>query len=289
MPRLAPRPPRRAPSAASAWLLGRLGGASGRRGGGLRGRRAVRGGWRGLGRRGGSGCRGRLGFRGGGLGRRGDSPGTGSTARPLVLSDGLRGGRLRLSAARTARLPRRGRGSRSVRCSSSGCSASVTAESPSVAAAVPRAGGLVRRIPCSLVNCLRASRLRGSMPLTARRMTSSGAALEHFGQRARLEPTRIAGVTVVALGGSLVPRYGDLLGIHDYNEIARVHMRRVGGLALAAQHIGDLRREPAERSPFGIDDQPVALSILWCGYVGLHGTHKRRVTRAACPMIGNRS
>src|SRR4051812_41792963 len=40
-------------------------------------------------------------------------------------------------------------------------------------------------------------------------------ALELLAQRARLEAARIAGVAVVHLLVELVPRHGDLLGVHD--------------------------------------------------------------------------
>ena len=62
----------------------------------------------------------------------------------------------------------------------------------------------------------------------------------------------------------------DLLGVDDDDEVAGVAVRRVLGLALAAQRVGDLGREAAERLALGIDDVPVALAVLGCCYVGLH-------------------
>ena len=61
---------------------------------------------------------------------------------------------------------------------------------------------------------------------------------------------------------------------------------RVRRLALAAQRVGDLGGEPAERLPGGVDEQPVALAVGWGGDVGLHGMHKPRDHRAVSPMIG---
>ena len=56
----------------------------------------------------------------------------------------------------------------------SSCGFSVTSRSPSLAAAVRRADAPGPAYTFSFVSCLRARRLRGIMPLTASRMTSSG-------------------------------------------------------------------------------------------------------------------
>ena len=107
-----------------------------------------------------------------------------------------------------------------------------------------------------------------------------GAALEHLVERARLEAARVARVAVVALLGALVARDRDLLGVDDDDEVARVEVRRVGRLALAAQRVGDLGGEPAEGLALGVDEQPVALAVGRCGDVGLHG-HAEAARRCA--------
>ena len=112
----------------------------------------------------------------------------------------------------------------------------------------------------SLRSCWRASRLRGSMPFTASRMTSSGRRCEHLLERPRAQAPGIAGVVVVELGRALVAGHVDLLGVHDHDEVAGVDVGRVLGLALAAQHVRDLGREPAERLAVGVDEHPVALA-----------------------------
>jgi hypothetical protein len=56
---------------------------------------------------------------------------------------------------------------------------------------------------------------------------------------------------------------------------------RVLGLALAAQHIGDLRGETPERLSVGVDYEPVALAVGWLGYEGLHGVKKAARTQRA--------
>ena len=74
----------------------------------------------------------------------------------------------------------------------------------------------------------------------------------------------------------------DLLGVDHDHEVSGIDVRRVGRLALAAQRIRDLGREPSERLPGCVDDQPLTVSVGGFGNVGLHGTHKPRDRRAAC-------
>ncbi len=114
----------------------------------------------------------------------------------------------------------------------------------------------------SLRSWARPSRLRGSMPLTARRMTSSGRRVEHLLERAAAQAAWVAGVAVVALLLALVAGHRDLLGVDHDHEVAHVAVRRVLGLALAAQGVRDLGREPAQRLAGRVDDEPVALARL---------------------------
>ena len=69
-------------------------------------------------------------------------------------------------------------------------------------------------------------------------------------------------MAVVELLVALVARHRDLLGVDDDDEVAGVHVRRVGRLALAAQRVGDLGGEAPEGLALGVDEQPVALAIL---------------------------
>jgi hypothetical protein len=75
------------------------------------------------------------------------------------------------------------------------------------------------------------------------------APLELLAQRPRLQAAGIAGVAVDHLLVELLPGDVDLLRVHDDHEVARVDVRRVLRLALAAQGVGDLRREPAQGLP----------------------------------------
>ena len=96
------------------------------------------------------------------------------------------------------------------------------------------------------------------------------APVELLAERALAQPARVAGVVVVDLLVELLAGDVDLLGVHDDHEVARVDVRRVGRLALAAQHVRDLRREPAERLGLGVDHVPVALDLARLGGVRLH-------------------
>jgi hypothetical protein len=51
-------------------------------------------------------------------------------------------------------------------------------------------------------------------------------------------------------------------------------VRRVLRLALATEGVGDPGREPAERLPLGIDEEPLALDLSRLGRLGLH--HRKR-------------
>ena len=97
-----------------------------------------------------------------------------------------------------------------------------------------------------------------------------GPALEHLLERALAQAARVAGVAVVLLLLALVAGDRDPLGVDDDHEVADVAVRRVLRLALAAQRVRDLGREPAERLAAGVDDHPVALAVRGCGHVGLH-------------------
>ena len=95
-------------------------------------------------------------------------------------------------------------------------------------------------------------------------------------------------MAVVHLVVELVPRHRDLLRVDDDDEVARVDVRRVLRLALAAQHVGDLRREPPQDLAVGVDDVPAALDLARLCVVGLHvkeaadtPVRRRRIVAAA--------
>ena len=98
----------------------------------------------------------------------------------------------------------------------------------------------------------------GEHPLDGAADHVLGLAVEHLLEGPRADPAGVAAVPVVALALQLVAGDGDLLGVDDDDEVADVAVRRVLGLALAAQSIGDLGREPAQGLALGVDDVPVA-------------------------------
>ena len=118
-----------------------------------------------------------------------------------------------------------------------------------------------------------------------------GPALEHLAEGARPQAPGIAAVAVVELVVQLVAGDPDLGGVDHDHEVAGVAVRRVLGLALAAQRVGDLGREPAEGLALGVDHVPVALAVVGCRYVGLHldalvrrrGTAKSRPRELLAP------
>jgi hypothetical protein len=83
-----------------------------------------------------------------------------------------------------------------------------------------------------------------------------GPALELLGPGPDAQPARVAGVTVVLLLLELVAGDGDLLRVDDDDEVAGVDVRRVLGLPLAAERVGDARGESPEVLALGVDDVP---------------------------------
>ena len=136
--------------------------------------------------------------------------------------------------------------------------------------------------------CWRARRLRGSIPATALRITSSGRRSSISSRVRERIPPGIAAVAPVELVGALVAGDRDLLGVDDDDEVAGVAVRRVLGLALAAQGVGDLGRQPAEGLALGVDDVPVALAV---GRVWQHrsSSHESRLEHARAGAAGRSS
>ena len=69
----------------------------------------------------------------------------------------------------------------------------------------------------------------------------------------------------------LFARQHHLIGVDDDDVIAGVNMRRKGGLVLAAQKHGDLRRQAAQHHPFRVDHIPSALDAGRLGHIRIHG------------------
>src|SRR5436309_1462338 len=111
------------------------------------------------------------------------------------------------------------------------------------------------------------------------------AAVELLAERALAQAAREARVAVVELLVELLAGDGDLLGVDDDDEVAGVDVRRVLGLVLAAERVGDLRRETPERLPFGIDEVPAAGDLARLCGPGLHLTKKRRTDVRRARMV----
>ena len=69
------------------------------------------------------------------------------------------------------------------------------------------------------------------------------------------------GVEHIALIGVLFARDLDLLCVDDYNEVARVCVRRVGRLVATTEHVGNFYGNAAECLVGSIDDEP-GLSVV---------------------------
>src|SRR5580692_8348437 len=94
-------------------------------------------------------------------------------------------------------------------------------------------------------------------------------------------------MAVITLVLALVAADVDLLRVDNHDEVACVDVRRVLRLALAAQHISDLRSQTTERLAVGVDDQPIALAIGRLCYVGsCRGSHRREKGHAGRSAIG---
>ena len=79
-----------------------------------------------------------------------------------------------------------------------------------------------------------------------------------------------AGIGHELLRCLLLAGHNDLLGIDNDYEIAGVHVRRINGLVLSAQNIGDLRSEAAQDRAVGVNHVPLALIQVYFGQMCLH-------------------
>ena len=72
----------------------------------------------------------------------------------------------------------------------------------------------------------------------------------------------VTGVVEIALLLKLPARELDPLRVHDDDAVSPVHMRRESRLVLTAQNLRDTAREPAERLPGSIHQEPTAHDVL---------------------------
>src|SRR5438128_753553 len=101
---------------------------------------------------------------------------------------------------------------------------------------------------------------------------------DHVAVGALAKPAGIAGIRRVDLVGRLLPGHPDSLDVDDDDVVARVQVRGVHRLVLAAQHLRHVGREPAKRLPTGIDDVPAGRDLRWFGAVGFPWLRHRSST-----------
>src|SRR4029453_13531214 len=107
-------------------------------------------------------------------------------------------------------------------------------------------------------------------PLDSHAENLLGPPLHLLAQSPAADAARVPRVPVVALLVELVARDLDALGVDDDDEVTGVDVRRVLGLALAAERVGDPRRKATKRLPLGVDEVPVAGDLARFGGIGLH-------------------
>src|SRR5258705_12213870 len=93
---------------------------------------------------------------------------------------------------------------------------------------------------------------------------------EQLAEGDRLQVADVAGVMVVELVGELRAGDSDLFRVDDDQVVARIDVRRVHGLVLAAQAMSELRRETPERLALGINDVPIGTHGAGFGELGGH-------------------
>src|SRR5438552_881315 len=96
----------------------------------------------------------------------------------------------------------------------------------------------------------------------------------------RREPLvpHVAGVPEVALLLELATGELHLFGVDDHDEIAGVQVRSERGLVLAPQDLRDATRQPAERLPGGVHDEPATRDVLLAQRKRLHRPKTRKKT-----------
>src|SRR5512146_1742869 len=109
-----------------------------------------------------------------------------------------------------------------------------------------------------------------------------GPALEKVAERLLLVALRMPAVADVLLGLELVAAHRDLRGVQDDHVVARVEVRRVGGLVLPLEDARDLGREAAERLARRVHDEPPSLDLALPSRVGLRVHRSSRPSSFPC-------
>src|SRR5439155_3162178 len=78
-------------------------------------------------------------------------------------------------------------------------------------------------------------------------------------------------VALVSLGVQLVAGELHLGGVDDDHVFAGIDVGRVHRAVLAAEHVGDLDRQPAHDLVGGVDDEPTLLDVVAVGEECGHG------------------
>ena len=97
-----------------------------------------------------------------------------------------------------------------------------------------------------------------------------GMLLHSFLEGFALQAAGITAVTIVFLAGSLNARDLDLVSVDDYDEVAGVNVRRVGGLVLTLKNVSGLRSDAAQNLVLCVDEKPFALNFVGLCVIGLH-------------------
>jgi hypothetical protein len=112
----------------------------------------------------------------------------------------------------------------------------------------------------------------GSMPLTAR------VAGEEVPEGFALQSAWVSRVAEVLLVIELLACDLDVCRVDHDDEVTGIDVRRVLGLALALEDLGDLARKPAQSHVRGIHEQPLALDFTDLGVVRLHSSSNTACT-----------
>jgi hypothetical protein len=101
-------------------------------------------------------------------------------------------------------------------------------------------------------------------------------ALEHLARSRLLQPAGVAGVLVIDLLVELAAGEADLVGVDHDDMVAAIDVRREARLVLAAQDVGDDRRDAPDDQAVGVDQMPFLLDLGRLGRLGrlhqrLHG------------------
>src|SRR4029453_4562923 len=99
------------------------------------------------------------------------------------------------------------------------------------------------------------------------------AALKHLARRHFLQAAGIAGVLVIKLVLQLAAGEAHLVGVDDDNIVAAIDVRGEARLMLAAQDVGDDRRDAADHQILGINQMPLLFHLGRFDRLG--GLHQR--------------